>query len=278
MLLRIERLWRAFGTGLFLAIIGIGGSLLAVTVFPLIAVITPDRERRRLRIQRVLHQSFRLYCWGIRTLRVADIVFEGAEKLRDLRGAMIVANHPSLLDVVMIMAAVPNVQCVVKGGLWKNPFFRLTVEGAGYIRNDLEPEALLAACVQTLRAGNNLIVFPEGTRTVRGRPTRLRRGFANIVLEAQAPIQLIRMSVEPPLLHKGNPWWRVPETRTKFTMKVHDLLDISSFLGYRFRSQATRHIVATLETFYADDLGHGPTGAGLETTDRFSVATGRSVA
>ncbi|MBI2241919.1 MAG: 1-acyl-sn-glycerol-3-phosphate acyltransferase [Magnetospirillum gryphiswaldense] len=271
-------MWRAFGTGLFLAIIGVGGSLLAMTLFPLIAVVTRDLERRRLRIQRVVHRSFQLYCWGIRTLRVADIQFEGAEKLQGLRGALIVANHPSLLDVVMIMAAIPNVQCVVKGGLWKNPFFRLTVEGAGYIRNDHEPEALLAACVQTLKAGNNLIVFPEGTRTVRGRPTRLRRGFANIVLEAEAPIQLIRMSADPPLLHKGNPWWRVPESRTKFRMQVCDLLDISSFLGYRFRSQATRHLVAKLETFYADELGHGPTGTGLEATDRFSAAIRGSVA
>lgn len=278
MLHKIERAWRALGTGMFLAIIGIGGSLLAMTVFPLIAVLTRAPERRRLRIQRVLHRSFQLYCWGIQALRVADVQLEGTEKLRGLRGAMIVANHPSLLDVVMIMAAVPNVQCVVKGALWKNPFFRLTVEGAGYIRNDLDPEALLAACVGTLKAGNNLIVFPEGTRTVRGQPSRLRRGFANVVLEAEAPIQLIRMSAEPPLLYKGNPWWRVPETRTKFRMQVCDLLDISPFLGYRFRSQATRHIVATLETFYADELGHGSPGAGLETTDRFGVEAGRSVA
>ena len=259
---RLELLWRSFGTGLFLAIIGVGGSLMAMTVFPLTALLTRDRERRRRRIQWVLHMSFRLYCRAIHLMKVADVRVEGAERLKDLRGAMIVANHPSLLDVVMIMAAVPNVQCVVKGALWKNPFFRLTVEGAGYIRNDLEPEDLVRSCIETLRAGNNLIVFPEGTRTVRGQPMKLHRGFANIALLAEADLQMIRISVEPPLLHKGNPWWRVPEKRTEFHMKVCDRLDIKQFMGYRFRSQSSRRLVGFIEEFYLENSNHGCTGTG----------------
>jgi len=274
----IERVWRGFGTGLFLAIIGIGGTALAMTVFPMIAALTRDPERRRLRIQWVLHQSFKIYCRAIHVLKVADVEMVGTEQLRGLKGAMIVANHPSLLDVVMIMAAIPNVQCVVKGGLWKNPFFRLTVEGAGYIRNDLAPEDLLAACVATLKAGNNLIVFPEGTRTLLGRPMRFQRGFANIAIEAGADIQLIRISANPPMLHKGHSWWRAPAERTKFQMQVCYRLDINPFLGYRFRSKATRQIVESLEKFYADERGHGSVGTGLEAVDRVGAEAGRSVA
>jgi 1-acyl-sn-glycerol-3-phosphate acyltransferase len=167
-------------------------------------------------------------------------------------------------------------QCVVKGGLWKNPFFRLTVEGAGYIRNDQEPEALVRACVDTLKAGNNLMVFPEGTRTVRGKPLKLHRGFATIAILAEADLQMIRLSVEPSLLHKGNPWWRVPDTRTEFCMQVCDRLDIRQFLGYRFRSQSSRRLVRFIEDFYAEKPDHGCTGTGAETPDRFGAeARGR---
>lgn len=278
MLRSLERLWRSFGTGLFLAIIGVGGTALAMTVFPLVAALTRDQERRRLRIQRVLHQSFKVYCRAIHLLRVADVEMTGVERLRDLRGAMIIANHPSLLDVVMIMAAIPNVQCVVKGGLWKNPFFRLTVEGACYIRNDLDPESLIAACVGTLRAGNNLIVFPEGTRTALGQPVRCQRGFANIAVEAEANIQLICISATPPLLHKGNPWWKVPATKTKFHMWASDHLDIKPFLGYRFRSKATRKIVEMVESFYTNALENGSTGSGPEAADRLGTEAGGPVA
>lgn len=278
MLNRLEWCWRSAGTGLFLAIIGIGGSVMAMTIFPLITLLTSDPAVRQRRIQAILHHSFKVYCGAIQLLKVADIHVDGAARLRGLSGCMIVANHPSLLDVVMIMAAVPNVQCVVKGGLWRNPFFRLTVESAGYIRNDLDPEALLAACVGTLKAGNNLIIFPEGTRTVRGQPLHFQRGFANVALMAQADIQLIRLAAEPPLLHKGNPWWRVPPRRTQFSMRICDRMDISPFLGYRFRSQATRHIVETLETFYADERNDGSPGIRAEAIDRHCPETGGFVA
>ncbi|EPY03050.1 lysophospholipid acyltransferase family protein [Magnetospirillum fulvum] len=262
------------GTGLFLAAIGIGGSLLALTVFPLIALVTRDRCLRQKRIQAVLHRSLRLYCRAIHALRIADIDMTGTEQLKLLRGAMLIANHPSLLDVVMIMAAVPNVQCIVKGGLWRNPFFRLTVEGAGYIRNDQDPEALLRTCIETLKAGNNLIVFPEGTRTVRGQPIVLHRGFANIAIHAEVDLQLIRINCEPPILHKGNPWWKVPSTRSKFKMEVGDHLDIHNFLGYRYRSLSARKLVEFIEGYYTESHGHGCIGTGAETADRLGSQSG----
>lgn len=265
---RLEMLWRSGGNALFLAIIGLGGTLLAMTVFPLIALLTRDPDRRRERIQSVLHTSFKLYCFGIHVLRVADIRVEGIERLRGLKGTMLIANHPSLLDVVMIMAAVPNVQCVVKGGLWRNPFFRLTVEGAGYIRNDLPSEMLLKACVDTLQAGNNLIVFPEGTRTLRGQPMKLHRGFANIALMAQADLQLIAMTCEPPILHKGNPWWRVPASRTLFLMEVGERLDIQNFLGHPYRSLSARKLVGFIENYYSEKFDHDRIGTGPEALDR----------
>jgi 1-acyl-sn-glycerol-3-phosphate acyltransferase len=265
------------GTGLFLAAIGIGGSLLALTVFPLIALATRDRCLRQKRIQAVLHRSLRLYCRAIHALRVADIDMTGTEQLKSLRGAMLIANHPSLLDVVMIMAAVPNVQCIVKGGLWRNPFFRLTVEGAGYIRNDQDSETLLRTCIETLKAGNNLIVFPEGTRTVRGQPIALHRGFANIAIHAEADLQLIRINCEPPILHKGNPWWKVPSTRSKFKMEVGDRLDIHNFLGYRYRSLSARKLVEFIEGYYTESHGHGCIGTGAEAADRLGSQSGGCV-
>jgi 1-acyl-sn-glycerol-3-phosphate acyltransferase len=272
---RLDLLWRGFGTALFLTVIGLGGTLLALTVFPIIATLTRDPTRRQRRIQTVLHVSFRLYCRAIHGLRLAEIHFIGTERLRHLHGCLLVANHPSMLDVALIMAALPNVQCVVKGELWRNPFFRMTVASAGYIRNDLPPEDLLAACVATLRAGNNLIVFPEGTRSVAGRPMKLRRGFANIALMAQADLQLICLTCVPQVLHKGNPWWRVPAERTIFSMEVGEKLDIQQFMGYRYRSLSARKLVEFIEHYYADKLSNGFPGTRPEAADRVVSEAGR---
>lgn len=250
--MRLERAWRALGVGLFLSIIGLGGSAMALSLFPLAALLTRDPVRRQRRIQWMMHMSFRLYCAAIHHLRIADVEMTGVERLKGLKGTLIVANHPSLLDVVMIMAAVPNVQCVVKGGLWKNPFFRLTVEGAGYIRNDQGPEELMRACVETLNAGNNLIIFPEGTRTAPGQPLRLQRGFANIATLAEVDLQLLRLTCEPPILHKGNPWWRVPASRTRFRLEVGERLGIAGFMNAPSRPQAARRLVDHIQRHYAE--------------------------
>lgn len=272
------RIWRGFGIGLFLTLIGLGGSAMALTVFPLITVMSRPADRRQRHIQWVLHQTFRLYCAAIHWMRIANVEFIGAERLRGLRGTLIIANHPSLLDVVMIMAALPSVQCVVKAGLWRNPFFRLTVGGAGYIRNDLAPEDLMEACVDTLRSGKNLIIFPEGTRTIPGTLPHLRRGFANIATLAEADLQLVTITCDPPILHKGNPWWRVPERRSCFRMEIGERLEIHQFLQHRFRALSARKLVAFVENYYSEKLGNGQSGASTQEPHRIGFETGRSVA
>ena len=256
----IDKAWRCLGTGLFLAVIGSGGSLLAITIFPLITLCTRDRAKRQRHIQRVIHLSLGIYCRLIDLMRIADVEFVGTERLHGIKGKLIVANHPTLLDVVMIMAAVPNVQCIVKKALFHHPFFRLTVGGAGYISNGLDPETLLAACVATVRDGNNLIIFPEGTRSVAGRPMRMRRGFANIALAAEADLQVLTITCDPPVLHKGNPWWRVPQRRPHFRMEVGNLLSIHEYVSWR-RGWAARRIATTLERFYTERLGYGQPGS-----------------
>ena len=256
MLSRLEKIWRGFGTALFLSVIGIVGTMMAVTLFPVINLITPQIEVKKVRIQKAIQTSFKLYCWAIHFLRIADIKMIDAQRLQELKGVIIVANHPSLLDVVMIMTATHNVQCVVKAGLWRNPFFRLVVQGAGYISNDLDSETLMQTCVDALQSGNNLIIFPEGTRSVRGQAMHLHRGFANIATMANADLQLVTITCDPPALHKGNPWWRVPPRRPCFRLKVGDRLDIKQFMMYPSRPLAARKIVSFVKNYYADAL-HG---------------------
>lgn len=272
------RIGRAFGVGLFLVLIGVGGSLLAMTVFPLVVMTTADPQLRQRRIQKIMQLSMKSYCWGIHALGIAGLEFVDAERMRDLRGVLIVANHPSLLDVVLIMTLIPSVQCVVKAALWRNPFFRLTVSGAGYIRNDLEPEALVNACVATLRAGNNLIIFPEGTRSVSGQPMHLRRGFANIATLAQADLQPLTITCWPPFLEKGIPWWRVPAERPRFRVAVGERLSIAPFLTAVSRPLATRRLTAYLHNYYLEKLANGRVGVGSQEVARNSLEVGRSVA
>jgi 1-acyl-sn-glycerol-3-phosphate acyltransferase len=257
---RIDYTWRLVFTGLAFAALGLGGAAMAVTLFPVVALLSRDPVTRQRRVQSCVQASFRLYIFLLRALGVLTLDVRGLQRLASLEGKLIVANHPTLLDVVLLMAVVPRAQCVVKQQLWSNPFLRPVVRGAGYISNALPTETFLTACTATLKAGNNLIIFPEGTRTRPGQKLQLRRGFANIATSAEADIALVTITCEPPTLSKGAPWYDIPAIRPHFAVAMGEVLDIQAFLKAEARPLAARRLVALLEMYYSERLADGRTG------------------
>jgi 1-acyl-sn-glycerol-3-phosphate acyltransferase len=253
----LDRAWRVAATGLAFATLFVGGFLLAVTVIPAATLLARDPAVRARRAQHIVRTSFRAYMACLRTLGLVRLEVSGAERLAAMRGRLVVSNHPTLLDVVLIMSLVPRAQCVVKHQLWAHPLLGPLVRAAGYIRNDLEPEAFIAQCREHLAAGNNLIIFPEGTRSVPGRPVRFQRGFAHVATMTGVNLQLIKIGCNPITLFKGEPWYRVPERVPRFRVEVEDVLDIEPFLREASRPAAARRLVAHLERHYSGLWQHG---------------------
>jgi len=250
---RLDHLWRVCATGAAFAFIFFGGGLLAAAVLPLLLVM---KNRQRERVQLLSHTMFRFYLLCLPRLGLLTLEFQDIERLRQPGGRLIVANHPSLLDVVMLMALIPNAQCIVKNQLWNHRLLGPLMRRAGYIRNDLEPEALLAACQESLAKGQSLIIFPEGTRSEPGQAPKFRRGFANLATLTEASIQLVLITCDPPTLIKGEPWWRIPPSKPIIRLSVGECLDAQSYLGYPHRSLAARKLVQFLERYYAEKLGY----------------------
>jgi 1-acyl-sn-glycerol-3-phosphate acyltransferase len=229
MLDRIGLGWRVLATGLSFTLFGLGGLLLRVLVFPLLAVCVTDTTARVRTARATVRLSFRAFVGIMRGLGVLRYDVRGLDKL-DREGQLILANHPTLIDTVFLMAFVRNADCIVKGGLVRNPFTRGPVRAAGYICNDRGPE-LIEDCIASLRAGGNLIIFPEGTRTPRGEPPALKRGAANIAVRGARPVTPVRISCEPLTLGKGDKWWHVPPRRASFRIHVMDDIGTERFLA-----------------------------------------------
>jgi 1-acyl-sn-glycerol-3-phosphate acyltransferase len=189
-------------------------------------------------------------------LRLIRLEVVGDEQLRASRGALIVANHPSLLDVVLLMAQVPNAQCIVKHQLWNHPLLGGLVRRAGYIRNDLDGETMIDECRKSLQSGHNIIVFPEGTRSCPDGLQRLQRGFANIAILTGAKIQLVLITCTPSMLTKGVAWWMVPDRRSLFRLVVGRELNATAYLDSNNRSLASRRLTEHVETYYMEKLSH----------------------
>ena len=250
---RLFRCWRILATGFAFASLGIGGLVLALLLFPLLRVFAPSAASGRRRTQHAISLVFRFYLFMLRGLGLIRLEVEGRERIAACRGRLIVANHPTLLDVVLLMALVRNAQCVVKHQIWSNWFLGPVVRAAGYIRNDLAGEELMAACRQALAEGNNLIIFPEGTRSVPGRPLRLQRGFANIALLVPTDLQLLRLQCQPITLVKGEAWWRVPARRANFRVTAGEVLPVAPFLACGSRAIGARRLTSHLQEYWGRD-------------------------
>ena len=224
MLETLGRAWRVFGTGLSFAAFGVGGIVLYVVALPVLRLAVRNVARRQRMARRLVHWLFIVFVrfmWLLGVLRF-DLVH--TQRLRR-PGQIIVANHPTLLDVVFLISLVPDANCIVKASLANNPFTRAAVLMTGYVCNDWGME-LVEECVGSVRSGSSLIIFPEGTRTSAHTHARWHRGAANIALRAGVPLTPVSISCEPPSLRKGEPWWQVPPRRMHFTIEVLDDLSI----------------------------------------------------
>lgn len=249
MMQRLWRYWRLLATGLCFAAFGVGGVLLRVLIFPALGLLAWRRAHRIARARGVIRLTFRLYVGLMALLGVLRYEVRGLEKL-ERGGLLILANHPSLIDTIFLMAFVKRADCIVKADLWNNLFTGGPVRAAGYIANSGGGD-LVADCIATLERGNNLIVFPEGTRTPADGRICLKRGAANIAVRGRRDITPVLIRCQPSTLGKGEKWWRVPSRLVRFTIEVQDDLAIAGLTsGATSEVMAARQVTDYLQDYF----------------------------
>ncbi len=227
---RTDFYWlRLVGTGIWFLVFGLVTFVLGLLVLPVIRLVTPERSRRWRRSRAVLGAGMRFFLRSVRAFRFIDFEFIGYEKL-GRPGQLMVANHPTLIDVCFLLGFAPNATCIVKAGHFRNVITRGAVTGAGYIPN-APTEDMIHAAEAALRAGETLLMFPEGTRTVPGQPLTMYRGAANVALRAARVLTPVYISCEPPTLSKNLPWYRIPPRRPKWTLRVGNDIDLEAYRG-----------------------------------------------
>ena len=241
---------RLLGTAIGFSLIGIGGVILCLTMFPLIAIWSRDHHKKHDRVRFIIRYTFKVYLKILEFLGVLKVKTTDLEELSDLRGALIICNHPSLLDVVVIMAHLKNIQCVVKKELWKNPFLGGVVRAAGYIRNDLNPEKFYEDCKEQLSRGENIVIFPEGTRSIPGRPIKMHRSLGNLAIAAEVNVQALTMDCNPITLVKGEKWYKIPSSRPLFHLKSGRFFHYGNYKNELPRSLCVRALMRDIQQYY----------------------------
>lgn len=166
---------------------GLGAVVLALVVFPFIRLFTLHKKDFGIIARAYVSHTFRNFLGALHVTRTSIFKVDDKKAYRNLHSKIIVANHPSLLDFVYIMALAPNSTCIVRGGLTHTPL-RGVIKQA-YITNTTEFDDVLVECKKLTDKGCNVIIFPEGTRTPRVGQNNYKKGAARIALYCGCDVQ-----------------------------------------------------------------------------------------
>ena len=199
---------------LLLGLMSAGWNLLAL---PLYALLPRGIGRR---IGRATIAGSYAFFWRIaRRSGMLRLEAEVLDALRDEAGLIVVANHPSMLDALMLVAHLPRSACIMKASLSRNPLLGPGARLARYIRND-SAYGMVRCAVRDLREGGQLVMFPEGTRTTEAPLNAFHASFTLIARKAQVPIQTVFIDTDSPYLGKGWPLWRLPPLPIRFVVRL----------------------------------------------------------
>lgn len=219
--------WRLFMTAVSWLAFGVGALVVGAVLLPIVRLMPAPRDVRRRRARGVMSAALRLFIGIMHRGGVLTYEFHGRDRL-DLPGQMVIANHPTLIDVVFLLAFMPAAGCVVKQGLWRNPLTRGAVTLVEFIPND-QTASMIDGAAGALRDRQSLIFFPEGTRTRPNEPMVFHRGAANIALRAAVALTPVYIHCQPTTLTKAEPWYRIPARRPHFSFTVGEDLDLSPY-------------------------------------------------
>jgi 1-acyl-sn-glycerol-3-phosphate acyltransferase len=214
-------------------------SLIASVLYRLL----PRRSGARLG-QRAIMAGFRGYLTSMEALGIFRCDLSVLDTLSN-HGPMVIApNHPSLVDAVVVISRLPRVVCITKARLWDNLFLGGAMRLAGYIRNDT-PLDLVKQATKALEGEQQLLIFPEGTRTVLPPINAFKGGFLLMARRSGVPVQTVFLEYDSRFLGKGWPLYRKPPLPVIVTAK----------LGKRFTVTADlRGSLGELERYFRREL------------------------
>jgi 1-acyl-sn-glycerol-3-phosphate acyltransferase len=125
---------------------------------------------------------------------------------------VVVANHQSILDILMLARLPREMKWVAKESLFKIPWVGWMLRMAGDIairRGDAESGGeALARAKAYLSRGMSVMIFPEGTRSAKGTLLPFKSGAFRLAIETGVPVLPIAVHGTAHGMPKGGPWVR----------------------------------------------------------------------
>ncbi|MFN0314103.1 MAG: lysophospholipid acyltransferase family protein [Burkholderiales bacterium] len=220
-------------TALFYAMTGLLGLICITWSMPasVLYYCLPRRAGTRLG-QGIIMRGFRFYLGCLKAAGLVRCDLSELDALNREAGLVIAPNHPSLIDVLLVTSRLPRITGIMKAEIRENVFLAGGARLARYIRND-SARTLVKRATEEIQRGSQLLVFPEGTRTVRHPVNPFKGGFALIAKQAGVAVQTVFIESNTQYLHKGWPLFKRPplplEYRVRLGQRFYVGADVKKF-------------------------------------------------
>lgn len=208
---------RTVATFLAFLIFVLGAIVQGMPLYCLLWIFIRNKRKRTLCLRASVRGSFRLFVWFCSLIRAMRVQWHDLDKLASLNGVIIIANHPSLVDYVILNCYLPLTTSVMVKEKLTHGFMHFIIKGLQYVNNASAPIVL----EEIMKQGDNILIFPEGTRTPRSGELNFHRGFVNLALACNKEIVPIFITCQPKGFLAHGFWsFQAPDVVPKFKIKV----------------------------------------------------------
>jgi len=156
----------------------------------------PFAKDREPRYQRLHHLFFRCF-FSLTHMVIPSLRVEIDEDVKRIRSALVVCNHVSYLDPLLMISQFEKQKTIAKSRFFGMPVFGWLIKQSGYISSAGKGVSAWQVLDRILHlkaylaSGGTVFVFPEGTRSRDGRIGQLSMGAFEIALRSRAPIKVL---------------------------------------------------------------------------------------
>jgi 1-acyl-sn-glycerol-3-phosphate acyltransferase len=166
-------------------------------------------ENRATALQNLNHVHLKCF-FALTRLLVPRTKFKIPEDVRKIHSSIVVCNHLSYLDPILLVSLFGRQRTIVKHTFFKVPIFGWLLKNYGYISSgtsDMTGPTMinnLEDIKEHLASGGIVFVFPEGTRSRDGKLAPFNKGVFTIARYCSAPLKLILISGTNKLFPPGH--------------------------------------------------------------------------
>ena len=225
---------------------GLGAMIIGCVIFPTLSLFI-KQEKRRKPFSDIIHSSWKFFIKLMEKTKVININVEG--DLSAIKGKIVVASHPSLIDIVLLIGQMPNSICLAKKELLYNPVMHNIVKSL-YIINNIEPEIFQKNAKEALSNGYNIIIFPTGTRTLPKEQCKIHKGAAQLALISGVNIVPINIKTDYPFLIKHHSPIDAGEKPVNYNLKIMPEINPADYLTeFASEIKARNHICEKIKEY-----------------------------